>query len=237
MLTHRICVLIWFFERGTDLSCGFIVDSLQSTTNVRGSGHEAWQYMNGGAHINDSIISNFGERQLGSSVSGLPNVYKGGSPAIETTGFSSDVRSASNHVPLSSVTTETNSRRSRPSFLDSLNVPRASSGTVLQHTEHEESFMSNSTKTNLMYLLGSSPFQKPPVESESRGPPKFKTTNGPSAFDQSINSSVYSSNGGLVRPSINENRVDMKQEFYSKNHNEDFAALEQVSLFYVDAVL
>ncbi|KAB1219402.1 hypothetical protein CJ030_MR3G001115 [Morella rubra] len=60
-------------------------DSLQPTANVRGSGHEALQYMNGGAHINDSIISNFGERQLGSSVSGLPNVYKGALPAIETT--------------------------------------------------------------------------------------------------------------------------------------------------------
>ncbi|KAF5465811.1 hypothetical protein F2P56_015783 [Juglans regia] len=203
-------------------SSSFYDDSIQPTTNVRG------QYMNGVAHISDAMISNFGERKLSGSASDLPGAYNAAPQAFETTGFSSDIRSSSNHVPLFSVTTEMNPRRSRPSFLDSLNVPRASSGTLFQHTEPEESFMSNSLNTNSMDVLGPSLFQKPSVESGSMETSlKLKTPNGPNSINQSVNSSINSSNGGFLRPIISENSMDMKEDFYSAKHNEDFAALEQ----------
>ncbi|XP_041025215.1 protein BLISTER-like [Juglans microcarpa x Juglans regia] len=203
-------------------SSSFYDDSIQPTTNVRG------QYMNGVAHISDAMILNFGERKLSGSASDLPGAYNAAPQAFETTGFSSDIRSSSNHVPLFSVTTEMNPRRSRPSFLDSLNVPRASSGTLFQHTEPEESFMSNSSNTNSMDVLGPSFFQKPSVESGSMETSlKLKTPNGPSSINQSVNSSFNSSNGGFLRPIISENSMDMKEDFYSAKHNEDFAALEQ----------
>uniref|UniRef100_A0A2N9IGK0 Uncharacterized protein n=1 Tax=Fagus sylvatica TaxID=28930 RepID=A0A2N9IGK0_FAGSY len=121
-----------------------VQDSIPPTTNVRGSAPEAWQHVNGIAHTNDSIIFDYGERKLSSSAGAFPSVNNSAVQAWEATGFSSDVRSSSNHVPLSSVTPETTSRRSRPSFLDSLNMPRASSGTLFQRTEPEESFMSSS---------------------------------------------------------------------------------------------
>ena len=214
----------------------FIVDSIPPATNLRGSASEAWQHVNGIAHINDSRISDYGERKLSSSAGSLPSVNNSAEQPWEGTGLSSDFRSSSNHVPLYSVTPETTSRRSRPSFLDSLNVPRASSGTLFQRTEPQESFMSSSLITNSTDVLGSSPFQKPSVETETMGPyPMLKTSNGPSA-EHSMNFSDYSSNGGdFLRPNTNENRIDRKQEFYSAKQNEDFAALEQVPIFSIVA--
>ncbi|XP_050239161.1 protein BLISTER isoform X4 [Quercus robur] len=202
-------------------------DSIPPATNLRGSAPEAWQHLNGIAHVNDSMISDYGERKLSSSAGSLPSVNNSAVQAWEGTGLSSDFRSSSNHVPLYSVTPET-TRRSRPSFLDSLNVPRASSGTLFQRTEPQESFMSSSLITNSTDVLGSSPFQKPLVETETMGPyPMLKTSNGPSV-EHSMNFSDYSSNeGDLLRPNTNENRIDRKQEFYSAKQNEDFAALEQ----------
>ncbi|XP_030974449.1 protein BLISTER isoform X5 [Quercus lobata] len=202
-------------------------DSIPPATNLRGSAPEAWQHVNGIAHVNDSMISDYGERKLSSSTGSLPSVNNSAVQAWEGTGLSTDFRSSSNHVPLYSVTPET-TRRSRPSFLDSLNVPRASSGTLFQRTEPQESFMSSSLITNSTDVLGSSPFQKPLVETETMGPyPMLKTSNGPSV-EHSMNFSDYSSNeGDLLRPNINENRIDRKQEFYSAKQNEDFAALEQ----------
>lgn len=203
-------------------------DSIPPATNIRGSAPEDWQHVNGIAHVNDSMISDYGQRKLGSSAGSLPSVNNSAVQAWEGTGLSSDFRSSSNHVPLYSVTPETTSRRSRPSFLDSLNVPRASSGTLFQRTEPQESFVSTSLITNSTDVLGSSPFQKPMVETETMGPyPMLKTSNGPSV-EHSMNYSDYSSNGGdLLRPNTNENRIDRKQEFYSAKQNEDFAALEQ----------
>ncbi|KAG7991664.1 hypothetical protein I3843_02G088900 [Carya illinoinensis] len=209
---------------GAHTSSAFYDDSIQPTTNVRGSAHEAGKYMNGVAHINDSMVSNFGER----NVNGPASVDNAAPQAFEAMDFGAEVRSSPNQVPLFLAKTETNSRRSRPSFLDSLNVPKASSATLFQHTEPEESFMSNGSNTNSMDVLGSSVFQKPSGQSESEGASsKLKTLNGPSEFDQSTHSSEYSSNGAFVRSSIYGNSMDRKQEFFSAKNNEDFAALEQ----------
>uniref|UniRef100_A0A7N2LZB9 BLISTER n=1 Tax=Quercus lobata TaxID=97700 RepID=A0A7N2LZB9_QUELO len=213
--------------QGNPSDASMLIDSIPPATNLRGSAPEAWQHVNGIAHVNDSMISDYGERKLSSSTGSLPSVNNSAVQAWEGTGLSTDFRSSSNHVPLYSVTPET-TRRSRPSFLDSLNVPRASSGTLFQRTEPQESFMSSSLITNSTDVLGSSPFQKPLVETETMGPyPMLKTSNGPSV-EHSMNFSDYSSNeGDLLRPNINENRIDRKQEFYSAKQNEDFAALEQ----------
>ena len=48
------------------------------------------------------------------------------------------IRCSFNPVPLYSTPTETNSRRSRPSFVDSLIGSRASSGTPFKQDELEE---------------------------------------------------------------------------------------------------
>lgn len=210
-------------------TASFYEDSFQPTIDVRGSASEAGQRMNGIAEINHSMISDYEERKFSSFASSFPSVNNAAPQVLEATGFNSDARGPSGHVPVVSVATETNARRSRPSFLDSLNVPRASSGTLSQHTEAQDSFMSNNSNTYGMDFSGSSVFKKPSVETESMAPfSNLKFPNGPSVYDQSMNSSFYFGNGGdLARLSSNENRMDKKHEFYSTKQNEDFAALEQ----------
>ncbi|XP_048235748.1 protein BLISTER isoform X3 [Ricinus communis] len=135
-------------------------------------------------HFNGSLRNDFGEANFSISLGGFPSAYG---------------------------TSEPNSRRSRPSFLDSLNVTRASSGTSFQPTElQKESFMPG--KSNGMGALDSSTFQNLSVEAQTLG-------HHPMTFSASSNS-VEMSN-------IDENSWGRKHEFYSSKHNEDFAALEQ----------
>ncbi|KAL6344328.1 hypothetical protein AAG906_037906 [Vitis piasezkii] len=145
--------------------------------------------------------------------------------------FAFDVRGSSNHLPLYSVTPETNARRSRPSFLDSINVPRVPSASHLPLTEpgKAEPFFSSSSKVNSMDVLGSSASTKSLAESENFEPfSKAGNSNGPSLFDHSINSSVSVGNRvEMLRHGLDQNSLERKFEFHSQKQNEDFAALEQ----------
>ncbi|GAV64572.1 hypothetical protein CFOL_v3_08090 [Cephalotus follicularis] len=172
-----------------------------------------------------SINSDLGERNLSTSVRGLSSVDSAPVQASVSLGFNSNVTSVSDHVPLHSAQNETNSRRSRPSFLDSLNVTRPSSGATAQHTESEKL---QTSQVDSMDVFGSSAFPRPLIETESVGPfSKLRTPNGTNPFGHFVNSSVSASyEGDLLRPSINKN-IEMKHEFYSPKQNEDFGALEQ----------
>ncbi|KAG6764618.1 hypothetical protein POTOM_032096 [Populus tomentosa] len=143
----------------------------------------------------------------------------------ESTGFKSDAKISSNHVPQYSVTSESNNRRSRPSFLDSLNVSRSSSQSSFRHSEPEKSFIINTSKSNGIDALGSSAFQKLPVETETaRNFSELMTSSMPSSFDHATPFSVSSTNG--VTNAI-ENTMERNHEFYLPKQNEDFSALEQ----------
>ncbi|XP_073267058.1 protein BLISTER isoform X2 [Populus alba] len=141
----------------------------------------------------------------------------------ESTGFKSDAKISSNHVPQYSVTSESNNRRSRPSFLDSLNMSRSSSQSSFRHSEPEKSFIINTSKSNGIDALGSSAFQKLPVETETaRNFSELMTSSMPSSFDHATPFSVSSTNGVT-----NANSMERNHEFYLPKQNEDFSALEQ----------
>ncbi|XP_022761970.1 protein BLISTER-like isoform X2 [Durio zibethinus] len=209
----------------------FYEDSAQSTSGARGSILEVGQNVQGNAEFREPMISDFGERKFSSSSSGFPSVHV---PPIQTSGpseFSFDARSSSSHVPQYSVANDTSSRRSRPSFLDSLNVSRASSGSLFQHNQPTKvAFASHSSQFNSINAIGSSPFEKPSIESENVGTlSKLWSPDFPIASEYSDHSlAPANNNGDLLKLNVaNANILEKKPEFYSTKQNEDFAALEQ----------
>ncbi|XP_059632266.1 protein BLISTER isoform X2 [Cornus florida] len=174
-------------------------DNDSPVTNSESS-YEVGQNMQNVLKSNNTMISDTGERKPSSSIGGLPIVNDTPLWPSESrsTGFSFDVRSSSNHVPLYPSTADTNTRRTRPSFLDSISIPRVPSAS-------DQSF----TKTERM-------------ESFS----KLRTQNVD--VEHSMKSSTSAGNvDDLYRHSVNGNSVEWKNDFYSQKQDEDFAALEQ----------
>ncbi|XWS13543.1 hypothetical protein CRYUN_Cryun36dG0045600 [Craigia yunnanensis] len=209
----------------------FSEDSTQSTSDARGSVHEVGQNLQGNAEFREPMISDLGERNFSSSSSGFPSVL---GPPRQTSGsseFSFDAKSSTSHMTLHSVTNDTSSRSSRPSFLDSLNVSRASSGSLFQHNQPtKDAFASHSSQFNSINTMGSPPFEKPSTESETmRTFSKLNSPYFPGASEYPGHFSVPASNNGdvLGLNVANENISEKKHEFYSTKQNEDFAALEQ----------
>ncbi|KAB2039823.1 hypothetical protein ES319_D02G037300v1 [Gossypium barbadense] len=206
-------------------------DSAQSTSGGRGSILEVGQNLQGTGDFKEPMISDFGEGKFSSSSGGFPSLHV---PSIQTSGsseFSFDARSSSSHTPLHSVANDTSSRRSRPSFLDSLNVSGASSGSLFQHNQPtKEVFASQSSQFNTSNTMGSSPFERPSTEIGNAGTySKLGFSDFPSGNEYSgYFSAPASSNGDLSKLIVaNENILEKKHDFYSTKQNEDFAALEQ----------
>ncbi|CAA3009246.1 BLISTER-like isoform X1 [Olea europaea subsp. europaea] len=113
-------------------------------------------------------------------------------------GFSSDAQISSNHALPSPPAT---GRRSRPSFLDSINISRGPSASPPLIVEAKtDSFSSK------VYPVGSL---------------------GSSVPQDTANSFVASSNGVDLFNHVMENSMENKHDLYSRKQNEDFAALEQ----------
>nr|XP_011462404.1 PREDICTED: uncharacterized protein LOC101305650 [Fragaria vesca subsp. vesca] len=194
-------------------------DSIEPSTSARGYAQEVGKSIRGGtADFSDPVTFRFGEGRLSSSASGMSSLQSAQVQTYESTGYGYDARSSSNYVQPESVTPDSSSRRSRPSFLDTLNVSRASSGSPFQQAQPEESYFSNSSKSNGMSFLGSLPFHKPSMDD---GPA------APHSFEHSNKSSLFSSAGVDQQRPIVESNLDRKHEFYSSKQNDDFAALEQ----------
>ncbi|XVE81487.1 hypothetical protein DITRI_Ditri15bG0068400 [Diplodiscus trichospermus] len=201
---------------------GSLLDSTSSTSGATGPVLEVGQSLQGNAEFRRPMISDLGERKLSSSTGGFPSMH--GAP-VQTTGFSDfsfNVRSSTSHMPLQSVTNDTSSGRPRPSFLDSLNVARTSSG--------PDAFASYSSQFNSINAIGSSLFEKPSIESETMGTfSKLRSPNFPSAIEYPGHFSAPAGNNGdlLGQNVANDNILEKKPEFYSTKQNEDFSALEQ----------
>ncbi|KAB2600514.1 hypothetical protein D8674_043038, partial [Pyrus ussuriensis x Pyrus communis] len=205
-------------------------DLVEPSPSIRGFASEVGKNIRGSSEdLSDSLSYKFGEGKLSSFAS---SISSGQSAPVQTYesmgGFGSDSRGSSNHASLYSVTPETDSRRSRPSFLDSLNVSKTSSGTVSQQPEPEGPFMSNSSKSSGMNFLGSSPFPKPSMDDDTVRPFLKFETGARHASEPSMKSSL-SPNAWMdqQRPTVEGHSMERKHEFYSPNQNEDFSALEQ----------
>ncbi|KAK9003458.1 hypothetical protein V6N11_061020 [Hibiscus sabdariffa] len=210
---------------------GNLLDSTQSTSGRTVSIREVGKNLQGTAEFNEPMISDIGERKFSSSSSGFPNVHV---PSIQTSGsseLSSDARSSSSYMRLHSATSDTSSRRSRPSFLDSLNVSGASSGSHFQLNQPtKDASSSRSSQYNSSNAVGSSNFEKPSAEIGNVGTySKLGFPDFPSGTEDSGQfSAPASNNGDLLKLNVaKENILDKKNEFYSTKQNEDFAALEQ----------
>ena len=173
----------------------------------------------------------------------------------ESAGLDADIRLPSNYEPPYTASSENSFRRSRPSFLDSLSVPKAPSGSFLGHAERDkESRISGGFEFNkdgpasfsFQNSIKSDGFRTDERDGSesltSRKPLKdVKTLGTPSHFS-SQNTSVSYSNSfpPSVFPvkdqpiiGIENNTMERKHELYSSKQNEDFAALEQVLLYLV----
>ncbi|TYI61342.1 hypothetical protein E1A91_D10G166200v1 [Gossypium mustelinum] len=205
-----------------------LLDSTQSTLGITGSALEVGQSLQGNAEFREPMSSKPGERTFSNYSSGFPSVPGPSAWAFGSSEFSFDAKSSTSHMPLQSVTNDTKSRKSCPSFLDSLNVSKASFGSLFQHNQPtKDAFPSHSSQFNSMNAIRSSPLDKPSMESETMGTfSKQRSLVFPSASEFPSHFAVLAkSNGDLLR--LNENISEKKHEFYSAKQNEDFAALEQ----------
>lgn len=208
-----------------------MVGTAHLTTSTGGSASEVGLNTPSTTNFGDPVSFNTGEGKPSNSASGLASLQSTPFKRSEHSGYNFDAGNSFNHVPVSSATNKFTLGKSRASFLDSLNVPRASSGTLFERTEPErDSFMSSSS-LNSMDVLGSSPAQKPSMEKETTGAfSKTTTSNIPSAFDFLGNPTVSASDRGDIRRlGSNESSIENQHGLYSTKHNEDFAALEQVT--------
>lgn len=188
------------------------VDSLQkakptnSSTLDSGSSHGS---VSGG--FSDSISSMF--RETIRSDSDLPSLHGATIPKYDSIGY--EVRNSSNHSPINSTSTESSSRKSRPSFLDSLNVARPSTGSPFYQPEQDASKFSH-LESSSNDTSGSTYFHKPPEDTKTVG-----------LFSNHTTAPVFSNNQDTPMISAKENGMEKKHDFYSSSHNEDFSTLEQ----------
>ncbi|XP_043707674.1 protein BLISTER-like isoform X2 [Telopea speciosissima] len=203
-------------------------DSIHSRTNSIESAPEVKQSVNASVDFDsESMLSSFNSHRK--SVDNAPWQKS----VSLSTGYGVDTGSLSDHVSLHSALAETGSRRSRPSFLDSLNVPRVSSESHFPNTELEkaEPFLSISSKIHSVDGLRSFNSQPQHMVSEALGPTdKSGTQNFLSGYEvPPVSNPVHVSNEGeALRQNVKENSIEKKKpEFPLLKHDEDFSALEQ----------
>lgn len=202
------------------------VDALQQMKPTNSSSLDSGyshSLLSGG--FNDSFSSKFRET-VTSSDNNPPSRHGATMPKYDSTGY--EARNSSNHTPIHSMSTESSSRRSRPSFLDSLNVTRPSSGSPF-HQSEQDSSMSNHFESSNNDISESAFFRKPSEETKTVPLfPKFTTATVHSPLEHLTTPSVVDNdNQGAPMISAKENGMEKKHDYYSASQNEDFAALEQ----------
>ncbi|CAL5416538.1 unnamed protein product [Camellia sinensis] len=202
----------------TGLTLSSYEDSIQPSTKITESYFQVGQNIHAVTESTNTVISDMGERnslshfRSGNSTPSWPSE----SPS---TAFSFDGRSSSSHVPLYPAVAEISTRRSRPSFLDSINMPKV---------PLTESGRVESSKFSDRDAVASSAFETSFTETETIHPfSKLRDPNVASAFEHSMTSTVSARNGDdMYGHTFNEN-MDRRHDSYSRKQDENFAALEQ----------
>ncbi|OIV98672.1 hypothetical protein TanjilG_23964 [Lupinus angustifolius] len=172
--------------------------------------------------LSDSFSFKFRDT-ITSSDSDLPNLGSATIPRFDSNGY--EATNSSNHTPLNLLSTESSSRRSRPSFMDSLNVTRPSLGSPFWQPEQDSS-MTNHSESSNKDISGSTYFHKPSEETKDVAP--LSTTSFHSPFEDNAIPSVFNNNGqDILMTSAKESGRDKKHDYHSPSKNEDFTALEQ----------
>ncbi|XP_010527180.1 PREDICTED: golgin subfamily A member 2-like [Tarenaya hassleriana] len=182
--------------------------SLQPTTKMTGSIFEVAKNRQGNSELEGSM-----EQKSSLSSSYLFSLQDTSSQPFESSDFSLNIRSSS---PVYTAKNENNARRSRPSFLDSLNISRSSEH---QHAEAEAGLTtSGGSQLTGGDGLGLAYFQNLTGKKDTNGP--FSAMGAPTftnRFESSQSSLFPAANGTF--PSFSD--------FPVAKQNEDFAALEQ----------
>lgn len=151
----------------------------------------------GAYDYNNSMVSDIGESKFNSS----PAQLSGANNLSPWTPDSYNSSFSSSNYRQQTLSSETNVRRSRPSFLDSINISRGPSASPPMSGPNVEVFGS---KVYPEDTLGSYPAQN------------------------STQSSVALGNGADMFKQVMDKSLDNRQELYPRKQDEDFAALEQV---------
>ncbi|GFZ10699.1 similar to BLISTER [Actinidia rufa] len=192
--------------QASGLASSLYEDSFRPSIKITESSSKAGENTHAVLDSNNKMTSDMGERKFSDSVGHFPS---GNSIPLwpsesQSTAFSSGFNGSSNHIPLYPAPAETNTRRSRPSFLDSINLPKV----PLSEPGKVDSY---STKVDEMELSLSAS-QKLFAETDTGQP--FSALRAPNVLD------MYGHN-------VNENSMERKHDSYFRKQDEDFAALEQ----------
>ncbi|KAK7279147.1 hypothetical protein RJT34_24193 [Clitoria ternatea] len=173
----------------------------------------------------DSVGSRFRET-ITSSGNDFPGLHGATMPKYDSTGY--EARNSSNHTPIHSLPMESSSRRSRPSFLDSLNVTKPSFGSPY-HQPDEYSLMSNHLESSSNDISGSTYFGNSLEETKTVPlSSNFTTENVHSPLEHLETPSIANNNNQDALMIIaKESGMEKKHGYYSPSPNEDFTALEQ----------
>lgn len=152
-------------------------------------------------------------RETNRSDSDLPSLHGATIPKYDSSGY--EARNSSNHTPIHLVSTDSSSRKLRPSFLDSLNVTRPPTGSPFHQPEQDASKYNHLESSN-NGASESTYFRKPPEETKTGG-----------LFSNLTNAPV-NNNLDTMMISAKENGMERKHDYYSSSQNEDFSTLEQV---------
>ncbi|XP_010550848.1 PREDICTED: uncharacterized protein LOC104821624 [Tarenaya hassleriana] len=180
--------------------------SLQPSTNMTGSVFEVGKKQHGSSELKGSM-----EQKPSLSTSYLFSLQDDSSRPSESSDFSLNIRSSS---PIHVAKNETSARRSRPSFLDSFNISRASEPQH-QHVEAEASL----TGSGGFQLAGSDGLGSASLQNLSG----TKDTNGPFL---TMGASTFTNPFERTGSSLFVNGA-MPSFIPPPKQDEDFAALEQ----------
>lgn len=224
--------LLKFFELESDEcpSLDFPVESVQPNLFSFGSTLEVENRMDRSKQLSHTAIPNFGGSNFSSLANGFHSVHGGATKNSESISLGSDIKDSSYRSTYMS--TSESHRRSRPSFLDSLNL-----GTASQPTDpHRGTTVTHNENSNGMDEITSVYFQKPTLEKENVGSfSSLQPKSSPSLSDHPMKFASHSTDANDL-PSPFAERI-VAEEPYRPKKDENFSALEQVIAHSLSSIL
>ncbi|XP_077232993.1 protein BLISTER [Tasmannia lanceolata] len=209
-------------------------DSIHPTAYLKESASKVDRYMDGSVDFNSASLSNMGGWRISGAMDHHPNLESAPGPTSEPvfSNSSLNLKGSLNQIPRPTIMPQSGTSRSRPSFLDSLNVSKVSSVSHLPFPESgkvEPFVSSNSSKVHSAEILTSS-YSQPSLRDPDALEPlvNLRTPDFQSKDKSSLHSSAsVNNNGELLRNGFKDDFIQMNHAFPSPEKDDDFAALEQ----------
>ncbi|KAL9258317.1 BLISTER-like protein [Drosera capensis] len=193
-------------------------DSIYSGYNPRVKSRSFEHSMPGVLDVNNDYVgSGVGNTKPSNPPDSYRTFFSGHSPVFESPSVSVDLVNGGlrNHDALSLASSEVQPRKSRPSFLDSLNIPIAPSASAAPPHEQQKDASARVLSANIIAPLHSQkPIQKIGIVEPPTG---FASQN----FHGNLADDTFRD------PSTHDSNKEAVLALHSQSQNEDFAALEQ----------